>query len=167
MMTVDEYAKLSRDDRLKCLERGPDNVAAVVRGHGDDVLSRRPDGKNWAPKEVVCHMRDIEELLMTRLTLMIATTEPKLVGFDPERTPDRWAEERQYLRNDTGEALAAFRRRREESITFLRGLAPAQWDRNAIHPTRGRMTIDDFVTLETWHDENHLEQLRRALAGRA
>jgi len=104
---------------------------------------------------------------MTRLTLMIATTEPKLVGFDPEKTPDRWAEERQYLRNDTGEALAAFRRRREESIAFLRGLAPAQWDRNAIHPTRGRMTIDDFVTLETWHDENHLEQLRRALAGRA
>jgi len=29
------------------------------------------------------------------------------------------------------------------------------------------MTIDDFVTLETWHDENHLEQLKRGLAGRA
>ena len=28
------------------------------------------------------------------------------------------------------------------------------------------MTIDDFVTLETWHDKNHLEQLKRGLAGR-
>jgi len=166
MMTVDEYAKLSRADRLQRLERGPDGVAAVIRGHSDDVLARRPDGKNWAPKEVVCHLRDIEELLMTRLTLMVATNEPKLGGFDPEKTPDRWAEERQYLRNDIGEALAAFRRRREESLAFLRGLAPEQWDRSAIHPTRGRMTIDDFVTLETWHDENHLEQLKRGLAGR-
>jgi len=57
MITVDEYAKLSRDDRLKRLEHGPDNVAAVVRGHDDDVLASRPDGKNWAPKEVVCHLR--------------------------------------------------------------------------------------------------------------
>ena len=166
MMTVDEYAKLSRADRLHRLESGPDGVGAAIRGHGDDVLARRPDGQNWAPKEVVCHLRDIEELLMTRLTLMVATNEPPLVGFDPEKTPDRWAEERQYLRNDIGEALAAYRRRREESLKFLRGLAPEQWDRRAIHPTRGRMTIDDFVTLETWHDENHLEQLKRGLAGR-
>ena len=163
-MTVDEFAKLSRGDRLKRLERGPDDLGAAIRGHGDDVLARRPDGRNWAPKEVVCHMRDIEELLMTRLTLMVATHEPKLVGFDPDKTPDRWAEERQYLRNDIAEALAAFRRRREESLEFLRALTPEQWDRSAIHPTRGRMTIDNFVTLETWHDENHLEQLKRGLA---
>ena len=166
MMPVDEYAKLSRAERLQRLERGPDRVGAVIRGYGDAVLAQRPDAKNWAPREVVCHMRDIEELLLTRLTLMVAMNEPALVGFDPEQTPNRWAEERQYLRNDIGEALAAFRRRREESLAFLRGLAPEQWDRSAIHPTRGRMTIDDFVTLETWHDENHLEQLTRGLAGR-
>ena len=166
MMSVEEYAKLSRAERLQRLERGPDDVGAVIRGHGDDMLARRPDAKNWAPKEVVCHMRDVEELLMTRLTLMLATNEPALVGFDPEKTPDRWAEERQYLRNEIGEALGAFQRRRQESLAFLRGLAPEQWARCAIHPTRGRMTIDDFVTLETWHDQNHLEQLKRALAGR-
>jgi len=167
MMTVDEYAKLSRGDRLKRLGGGPDALGAVIRGHGEDVLSRRPDGKNWAPKEVVCHMRDIEELLLTRLTLIVAMDEPRLVGFDPDKTPDRWAKDRQYLRNDTDEALAAFRSRREESLAFLRGLTPEQWDRSAIHPTRGRMTIDDFVTLESWHDENHLEQLKRGLTGRA
>ena len=167
MMTVDEYAKLPRGDRLKRLGGGPDALGAVIRGHGEDVLSRRPDGKNWAPKEVVCHMRDIEELLLTRLTLIVAMDEPRLVGFDPDKTPDRWAKDRQYLRNDTDEALAAFRSRREESLAFLRGLTPEQWDRSAIHPTRGRMTIDDFVTLESWHDENHLEQLKRGLTGRA
>ena len=165
-MTVEACAKLSRAERVQRLERGPDDVGAVIRGHGDDVLARRPDGTNWAPKEVVCHMRDVEELLMTRLALIVATSDPALVGFDPEKTPDRWAEERQYLRNDVAEALAAFRRRRQETLAFLRGLTPEQWSRAAMHPTRGRMTIDDFVTLETWHDQNHLEQLERALAGR-
>ena len=167
MPTLEEIAKQSRDERLGRLSRTPDDLAAAIRGQSEAALVRRPDGRNWAPKEVVCHMRDIEELLMTRLTLMIATNGPQLVGFDPDKTPDRWAEERQYLRNDIGEALAAFRRRREESLAFLRGLTPEQWDRSAIHPTRGRMTIDDFVALEIWHDENHLDQLRRALEGRA
>ena len=167
MPTLDEVAKQSREARIRRLSRTPDDLAAAIRGQSEAVLMRRPDGRSWAPNEVVCHMRDIEELLMARLTLTVASYEPRLVGFDPGNTPDRWAEERQYLRNDIGEALAAFRRRREESLAFLRGLTPEQWDRGALHPTRGRMTIEDFVTLETWHDDNHLDQLRRALQGRA
>jgi len=75
-MIVDEYAKPSRVDRMQRLECGPDGVDAAIRGHGDDALMRRPDAKSWAPKEVVCHMRDIEELLMTRLSLIVATNEP-------------------------------------------------------------------------------------------
>jgi hypothetical protein len=27
------------------------------------------------------------------------------------------------------------------------------------------MTVGDFVSLMVWHDENHLEQLQRALRG--
>jgi hypothetical protein len=32
---------------------------------------------------------------------------------------------------------------------------------------RGRITIDGFLTLMAWHDDNHLDQLQRALDGRA
>jgi hypothetical protein len=35
-----------------------------------------------------------------------------------------------------------------------------------VHPTRGRMTVKDFVGLMAWHDDNHLDQLKRALAGK-
>jgi hypothetical protein len=49
----------------------------------------------------------------------------------------------------------------------LRKLEPDQWTRGGIHPVRGRFTLDDFATLMAWHDDNHLDQLRRALEGRA
>jgi hypothetical protein len=39
--------------------------------------------------------------------------------------------------------------------------------RGAIHPTLGRITRDRFLSIMAWHDENHLDQVARALEGRA
>jgi uncharacterized damage-inducible protein DinB len=163
MPTMEEYAKQPREQRLERLTRTADQLAAAIKGHGDAALSRRPDGKNWAAKEVVCHLRDTEEAFAGRFDQILAMdVDPRLPG----PSADRWAEERQYLRNDTAEALAAFRRRREETVAVLRNLTPAQWDKGGIHPVRGRMTLDTFLTLMAWHDDNHLDQLARALEGR-
>ena len=119
---MDEYAKAPVAVRLKRLERTPAELAGAVRGQSEAALARRPDPKNWAAKEVVCHLRDTEELFMLRFEMIVGMDEPKLI---PPVDPDRWAEERQYLRNDAAEALAAFRKRRAESLAFLRGLTPA------------------------------------------
>jgi uncharacterized damage-inducible protein DinB len=162
MPTMEEYARLPREQRVERLERTADELAAAIRGQSDAALSRRPDGKSWAAKEVVCHLRDAEELFMMRFETIMAADDPGLTGLDP----DRWAQERQYLRNDAVEAASAFRRRREETLAFLRRLEPDHWKRGGIHPVRGRFTLDDFLTLLAWHDDNHLDQLRRALAGR-
>ncbi len=166
MPTMEEVAKQPLEQRLGRMGRTADDLAAAIRGQSEAALVRRPDAKNWAAKEVVCHLRDTEELFMARFDMIATSDEPKFPALNPV-TPDRWAEERQYLRNDVSEALGAFRRRREESLAHLRALTPEQWQRGGIHPTRGRMTVGDFVTLIAWHDDNHLDQLRRALDGKA
>ena len=52
-------------------------------------------------------------------------------------------------------------------IEFLRPLAPEAWARAGLHgDSRGRRTIDEFLSVMAWHDDNHLDQLRRALLGR-
>jgi len=149
---------------MRRLARTADELATAIRGRGDAILSRRPDGKNWAAKEAICHLRDVEEMFIGRFGMILAMDSPKL-AFDPT-TPDRWAEDRQYLRNDGPLALAAFRTRRDESLALLRTLTPEQWKRAGIHATRGPITIGDFVTLMAWHDDNHLDQLKRALEGK-
>jgi hypothetical protein len=84
-----------------------------------------------------------------------------------ERTPDELAG---AVRGRSEVALA---RRPDpklsfvESLALLRALTHAQWRRGGVHATRGRITIDDFVTVMAGHDDNHLDQLRRALEGRA
>ena len=151
----------NHENLLQQMEMTPGNFDAAIRGLSDAVLSRRPDDKNWAAKEILCHMRDTEEQFMNRFQNIIAADEPKLVAAQA----DRWASDRQYIRNDGFEALEAFKRRRKEVLEFLRALKPEQWDRGGIHPTRGRMNIKDFVAIMAGHDENHLGQLKRALAG--
>jgi hypothetical protein len=164
MPTMEEYAQQTRDQRLQRLTRTADELSAAIKGQAESVLARRPDTKNWAAKEIICHLRDTEEAFNSRFELIVAMdTDPKLVGS----SADRMAEERQYLRNDAVEAIGAFRRRREENVEFFRKLTPAQWDKGGTHPVRGRMTIDTFLTLMAWHDDNHLDQLKRALDGKA
>jgi hypothetical protein len=164
MATLEDYAQQPREQRLVRLTRTATELAAAVKGQGDAALSRRPDAKNWAAKEVICHLRDTEEAFGGRFEQILAMdSDPRLPG----PSADRWAEERQYLRNDASEALAAFGKRREETLAIFARLTPAQWDKGGIHPVRGRMTIDTFLTLMAWHDDNHLDQLRRALEGRA
>ncbi len=124
MPMLEEVAKQPLPQRLEHMTRTADDLAEAIRGQTEAVLVRRPDAKNWAAKEVICHLRDTE-------------------------------------------ALATFRGRRDETLAHLRGLTPEQWQRGGIHPRRGRMTVGDFVTMMAWHDDNHLDQLRRALDGRA
>src|SRR5262245_7263171 len=164
MPTLEEVAQQSVEQRLGRMSRTADDLAAAIRGQSEAVLVRRPDATNWAPNEILCHLRDIEEVYVIRFHMMLASDDPRIY-YDPSEI-DRLAEDRQYLRNDATQALAAFRRRREESLALLRSLAHEQWQRGCLHPTRGRRTIDAFVTVLAWHDDNHLDQLRRALEGK-
>lgn len=163
MSTVEEWGRRPREERLGRLARTADELDAAVRGHDAGALARRPDANNWAGVEVLCHLRDTEESFLDRcLQIMAMDTEPRF----PTTNPNRWAEERQYRLAVAAGVLSAFRRRRQETLDFFGGRADADWSR-AGHQldSRGRRTLDDFLSVMAWHDDNHLEQLRRALRG--
>jgi DinB family protein len=163
MPSIDEYARRPREERLARIARTPDELTDAVRGADAERLGRRPAPTSWAPTEVLCHLRDNEEWFLERVRFIVAMDLPRFVATNP----DRWADERQYLTNDGALALAAFVRRRGETLEFLRGLQPDAWDRAGVHvDSRGRRTIDEFLSVMAWHDDNHLDQLRRALDGR-
>jgi DinB family protein len=97
VLTLDEFAKQPREQRLGRMKRTAEDIASAVRGHSEAALVRRPDLKNWAAKEIICHLRDTEELFMARLEMIAAMDEPtfgaagqgaRALTID---TPDRWA----------------------------------------------------------------------------
>jgi hypothetical protein len=172
--TPEEYSVISIEARLSRLQHTPDELEQTIAGKSAAELSRRPEPHSWAAKEIVCHLRDVEELFQIRFHTVVALGERRILvlgasakDLAPWRIggpighpldPARWAEERrQYLRNDSGEALAAFRRRRSEVLALLQSLSPVEWERGGIHLSQARLTLADWVA------RNHVDQLRRAL----
>lgn len=182
MPTPERFNRLSIETRLSRLQQTPGELERTIAGKTDSELSQRPDAHSWAAKEIVCHLRDVEELFQLRFHTVVALDEPRILvlgagakDLAPWRIggsighpldPARWAEERQYLRNDAREALAAFQRRRIEVLVLLQSLSPTEWERGGIHLSQGRLTLADWVARLASHDDNHVDQLRRALEGR-
>jgi hypothetical protein len=163
MSTIEEYAAQPRLARLRRLVLTRGEIAAVVEGADADLLARRPAIDAWAPVEIICHLRDSEEWFLVRVRMILLMDEPRF----PRSNPDRWARERQYLRHDAAAAVSAFRRWRDETRAQFDELSDDAWGRGGVHgDSRGRRTIDQFLSVMAWHDENHLDQLRRALDGR-
>ena len=172
-------ARVPADGSLESLERSPHEIDELIRGRRDDELGTRPAAHAWSAKEIVCHLRDVEELFQTRFHTIIALDEPRILAFgasaedlaswritnrdDHPLNPDRWVEDRQYHRHDTHEALAAFARRRGAVLRLLRSLSTAEWQRGGIHLGRGRLSLLEWVGSFVAHDANHVDQLRRAL----
>lgn len=161
-MTIDEYAKQSVEQRMNRLERTADELTGAIAQQSPAALAKRPDEKNWAGVEVICHLRDTEEAFGNRFQMFLAMDDATLLPADP----DRWAVDRQYARCDAREAIEAFRRRRADNLQVFTSLTPEQWRRGGTHPQRGRMTFETFFNLMCYHDDVHLDQLKRALAGR-
>lgn len=153
----------STKERLDRMRQTPGDIAALIAAQPADVLGRRPAEGAWSATEIVCHLRDVEEVYLERVQLILIHDEPALLVLDP----DRWADERQYRRHDMARAHAAFTARRGETLAVLDALDVEQWERAGLHALRGRLTVRHIVHSWAKHDDGHLDQLRRALAGLA
>ena len=160
---IAEWGRRPRAERLARLAATPSDLAARLAAAPAAALARRPAPEAWAPVEVVCHLRDLEESFHDRLALILTSDEPRF----PTTNPNRWAVERQYLRQDAHDAARAFARRRGETLALLGEVDADAWARAGWQlDSRGRRTVDDFLALIAWHDDNHVAQLARALEGR-
>src|SRR5258705_8617185 len=135
MPTFDEYRVLPVADRLSRLRQAPGELDEAIADRDDAELGKRPDERNWSAKEILCHLRDVEELFQVRFHTIVALDEPSILvlGATPDDLApwriggsiphpldaDRWVEDRQYVRNDARLALAAFPRGRPDGPSLL------------------------------------------------
>lgn len=120
----------------------------------------RPAPAEWAPVEIVGHLRDEEvEDFGARLRVVLEGG-TRFVPIDPER----WAVERRYLEDDGPRALATFRERRTASLVLLAAIDPARLTARVEHHRVGGLSGLDILAAWVEHDRLHLTQLAATLA---
>ena len=142
------------------LARMPEILTRLLGGLDAAAWRARPAPAEWAPVEIVCHLRDEETEDFGARVRVIAEGGQRFAPIDPERV----AIERRYGDDDGPRALAAFNERRAASLEFLAGLAPERLAGAVERPSGGALSGLDLLAAWVAHDRLHLAQLAATLA---
>lgn len=142
------------------LARLPVILDALLEGVDASVWRERPAAAEWAPVEIVCHLRDEDTDDFGARVRVVVEGGDRFTPVDPER----WAEERRYRDAEPAAALAAFRERRAANLAFLATVTPDRLRAAVAQPTAGALSGLDLLAAWVTHDRLHLAQLAGTLA---
>ena len=145
---------------IETLAATPETLAGLLRGV-DEAQARSAKGgdEGWSVIEVICHLRDAEEIGLARMKAMRDQDNPQIIGFDQ----DELAREKKYAQDNLASALADFTHMRAEYVAELAALTPEQWQRPGHHNEIGDINILAHTAHRTYHDAIHCAQIARQL----
>jgi hypothetical protein len=152
---------MDKQMRKKLIEQYKDGyrvVAEALAGAPDDELDTAPAPGKWTAREIVHHLADSEMTSAIRLRLLIASTNPQIMGYDQEE----FARSLYYQDRPTEASLDAFNAARRTSADILERLTETQWLREGTHSEIGRYTIERWLEIYSAHAHGHAEQIRVA-----
>jgi hypothetical protein len=147
-------------DLLDALNATPETLTGLLAGISEAQARQAKGGdENWSVVEIICHLRDAEEISIQRTLAMRDQDNPLIIGYDQEAL----ARERKYHEADLRSALAGFIVFRQRHLGVLAGLIPEQWGRSGRHNEFGDINIFAFAIHKVSHDAIHCAQIARQL----
>jgi hypothetical protein len=151
---------LNRERALRDLPKTPVILNVILQGVDQHRAQTATDGADgWSVLEIVGHMDDFEAIFIERVQLALEADQPKLPAYNQLEL----ALTNRYNEQNLADLFARYVSRRREFLSLLRGLTPEQWQRQAIHPEAGAVTVLEVTLNATLHDVNHIEQIIKAL----
>ena len=148
---------IGRQEMLEALGTTPDRFQSLIDGLTTDQLARRPKEGEWSIAEILNHLLVGErDVILPRLQRMLLEEAPRFPSSATSRTGFAAEPNPRGLRAD----LTAFRHVRNQTVGLLGRLGEHDWQRIGTTPTRGTLTIEDYVRYLANHDHEHLEQLQ-------
>jgi hypothetical protein len=145
-------------EKINVVEHGPAQVVVAAMGVDDAALRYKPAPDKWCILEILGHLADIEVLYGYRLRQMLADREPTIAPIDQ----DDWARNLGYMEGPPSDFLAAYQTARLANVRLLRRLKPADLQKGAFHPEKGRkVTVEELLGMMVVHDPNHAGQIER------
>ena len=151
----------TREAHLRRYAEGPTLIRRAWAELSAEARTWRPGEGKWSAHEVVVHCADSETYAAIRIRLLLAETEPLVVGYDE----NVWSQQFDYHASDPELALRVVEAVREHTSAMLSRLPDAAWGRMGRHTHSGPYGTDDWLRSYANHLELHAAQIQRNLAG--
>ncbi len=152
-----------KDQHLELIEAlgaTPETLRGLLRGVSlEQARSAKGGDEDWSVVEVICHLRDAEEITLGRVQAIRDQDRPHIASYDQEVL----ARERNYRQADPYAALEAFAGFRARHLAVLSALPLEGWERRGIFEASGPMTIRVHIIHKLYHDTIHCAQIARQL----
>jgi uncharacterized damage-inducible protein DinB len=150
-----------RKRHIALMEKTIDILANITQSVTQEQATTLRDHDNgWTILEVMCHLRDFDNIFYERARLITEQEYPMLPGYDQEAL----AAEREYNKQNLAQVYAELKQARQRFAEFFTTLPDPDWERAGMHPEEGHFTMTDAVMQVSRHDITHIEQITRILA---
>ncbi len=152
--------KDQHQELIEALNATPETLKGLLsRVTVEEARSAKGGDEDWSVVEVICHLRDAEEISLGRVKAIRDQDRPKITKYDQLVL----ARERKYHEADPYAALKAFAGFRKQHTAVLSALSSEQWERVGEFEAFGPMTISAHTVHKLYHDCIHCAQIARQL----
>lgn len=155
-----EQDERSTESIINALESTIADLEQLIADRSDEKLRAAAQDGGWGAVEVLSHVQDWEEITHERVWQMLEEDVPELVEYDDSM----WAIEHEYGSQDPHQVFAHVADLRHEVVTRLRGLEENDWDRRAVLPGQGEITLRWLMNWLIQHDAGHMAEIREVLS---
>lgn len=141
-------------DVLTILSTTPERWQRLVGDLPADLLRRKPLPSEWSAIECLSHIVSAETVFNFRLKCFLEGVD--FTAFNPD-------DQGKAAPQSAQELAAAYSRIRQESLKHLEALSEVDFDRTALHPKMGPVTLRQMLNEWAAHDLMHTVQAERAL----
>ncbi len=144
------------------LEDAPDLIVPLMRAMPAEKLKKRPAFGKWSVHEHICHLAEVDPLMMRRLDLILSENNPKIDSYDPGRDddPDK------LLKMDLDSAIDHFISNRRKTVHRLKELSEDDWKRPADHEEYSAYSVFIMMRHLAMHDMFHAYRIEEILLTR-
>ena len=147
-MQLIEQLKATRDETLEFFSLGEDDLASTY-GPG-----------KWPVRFILTHLADSETVFLDRIHRILSEPRPVIWVMDQ----DAWATGLEYARVPLALSRGVYQSVRDMIIHYAGAYYEERGHLEFVHSTAGVRTLKDEFDKVAAHNENHLRQIRTALA---
>ncbi len=157
MFNGDNFEPTNPVEVLALLARNAASLQNLVERLSEEETSPAPTPGEWSIHDHVSHFYDTQEMLDTRIGLMLIYDDPELTAlavYELAKEADRHPV-------TTQDTLAEFRRKRSQCLARLESLPLKDLWRTSRHPEFGQITILRQAAYLAYHEQTHLPEIMK------